>query len=147
MSSLQVATTAARRVVGITGAAQVVFGLLLWTGHLVGLLTVHMAIGLAFVLAFWALAALAGRARVRRSLVFASAFWGLLVLALGIGQQRLLPGSAHWTVKVLHLAAGLIAMALAARLTAQIRRRSIQSHARVGADSLGAKSSFQQSAS
>jgi hypothetical protein len=116
------ATTITRWIVGLTGATQVVLGILFWTGHALTLVPVHMVNGLAFVLAIWVLAAFAARLRVRRSLAIATALWGALVIALGIGQGRLLPGSAHWVVQALHLAVGLAAMSLAVRLTAAIRK-------------------------
>lgn len=120
---MQTAATIARRVVGLTGVTQVALGLLFWTHRALTLVPVHMAVGLLFVLAVWTLAGLAARAGVRLALVLLTVAWGILVLALGITQGRLLAGSAHWVVEVLHLLVGFAAMALAARLTAQIRRQ------------------------
>ena len=120
---MRITTPVARWVVGVTGVTQVALGVLFWGGRAYSLVPLHMAIGLAFVLAVWTLAALAARAGVKRGPVVLGALWGIVVLALGMTQGRLLPGPAHWVVKLLHLLVGVAAMALAARLTAEIRKR------------------------
>ena len=120
---MQTATTIAQWTVRLTGITQVVLGLLFWTNRVLTLVPLHMAIGLTFVIAVWALAAIAARAGVSPWLVAFGAAWGIVVLALGITQGRLLPGPMHWVVKVLHLLVGFAAMALAARLAGQIRKR------------------------
>jgi hypothetical protein len=43
--------------------------------------------------------------------------WGVVVVAVGITQQGLLPGDLHWIIRVLHLVIGLASMPLAAMLT------------------------------
>lgn len=120
---MQTATSVVQWIVRLTGMTQVAVGLLFWTNRALTLVPLHMAIGLAFVLALLVLAGLASRAGVGRGLVLLAALWGALVLALGMTQGRLLPGPAHWIVKVLHLLAGVAAMALAARLAGRIRAR------------------------
>jgi hypothetical protein len=120
---MQTATTVAQWVVRATGVTQVVLGLLFWAGRALALVPAHMAIGLTFVLALWTLAFIAARAGAGRGAAALAALWGAAVLALGIGQGRLLPGPAHWVVKALHLLVGVAAMVLAARLAARVRRR------------------------
>src|SRR5215207_5421619 len=120
---MRTATIIVQWIVRLTGMTQVALGLLFWTNRALTLVPLHMAIGLTFVLGVLALAGLAARAGVRRGFVALSALWGILVLALGITQGRLLPGPAHWIVEVLHLSVGIAAMVLAARLAAQIRAR------------------------
>jgi hypothetical protein len=120
---VQNATTVTQWIVRLTGITQVVLGVLFWTGRALTLVPMHMLIGLVFVLGVWALAGLAARARVSPALVLLGAIWGIVVIVLGITQGRLLPGPAHWVVRVLHLLVGLVAMVLAALLAAQIRKR------------------------
>jgi hypothetical protein len=43
--------------------------------------------------------------------------WGVIVVAVGVTQQQLLPGDLHWIVQLLHLAIGLAAMPIAALLS------------------------------
>jgi hypothetical protein len=116
-------TTTASWLVRVTGMVQVILGLTFWTGRALALVPLHMAIGLAFVLGVWMLAALAAKARTGIALAAFALLWGVVVLALGMRQGTLLPGRAHWIVQALHLAAGIAAMALASRLATRIRER------------------------
>ncbi len=120
---MQIATTTAQWVLRLTGVTQVGLGLLFWNGRALTLVPVHMIVGLLFVLSLWVLAGLAAQARVRPGLVLLAVLWGMGVVGLGIGQGSLLPGPAHWVVKVLHLLVGFAAMVVAARVAAQIRKR------------------------
>ena len=120
---MRTATTIVQWVVRLTGMTQVALGLLFWTDRALTLVPLHMAIGITFVIAGWVLAGLAARSGVRPGFVAPAALWGIVVLGLGMTQGRLLPGPAHWIVKVLHLLVGIAAMALAARLGARIRAR------------------------
>jgi uncharacterized membrane protein HdeD (DUF308 family) len=117
------ATNAGLWVVRITGIVQVILGLLFWNHRAVALVPLHMAIGLAFVLGLWTLAALATWARVRTAYAVVAALWGIIVLALGMTQGAILPGRAHWVVQTLHLIVGIAAMALGNVLAARIRKR------------------------
>jgi uncharacterized membrane protein YuzA (DUF378 family) len=61
----------------------------------------------------WASAVLAFRRHaVRIGVVLGAATWGVLTLALGLAQNRLLVGDLHWLVEVAHLLVGLGAIAL-----------------------------------
>jgi hypothetical protein len=102
---------------------QLVLGLAFWTGNATGLVDLHMLLGFLFVLGLWTMAALAARARVRPGLVALAAAWGLVVPVLGLNQQQLLPGSAHWLIEVLHLLVGVVAMGLSEALAARARSR------------------------
>ena len=93
-----------------------VLGLLFWTGRALQLVPLHMAFGLVLVLGLWSLAALAAMRDVPLSLVAGAALLGLAVLALGMTQTRILPGSGHWIIQVLHLLLGMAAMGLGERL-------------------------------
>jgi hypothetical protein len=73
--------------------------------------------------ALWTLAVLATLAQARTGLAALAVAWGLLVIILGITQQRLVAGSVHWTIQVLHLLVGLAAVAMAELLARGIRRR------------------------
>jgi hypothetical protein len=95
-------------------------GLLFWTRHALSLLPLHMAAGLALVLALWTLAALGARRGVPGWLVAVAACWGVLVIALGVTQTRLLPSSFHWVVRVAHLLVGIGAVWLAERIGRQL---------------------------
>ena len=117
------ATTTAQMLVRVTFVVQLVLGVLFWTGNALDLVPLHQTIGFLLVFGLWTLAALAARAGVRPPLVALAAVWGLLVPILGLNQDRLLTGSAHWLIEVLHLVVGLGAIGLAEALAARIKER------------------------
>ena len=114
-------TNIAQWIVRLTGPTQVVLGLLFWTGRALTLLPLHMLMGMLFVLAYLVLAGLAAWAALRPALVVLTVAWGLVIPAFGIIQSRLLPGPAHWVVKLAHLLIGIVAMIVAARLARFVR--------------------------
>jgi hypothetical protein len=118
---MNTATTVLQLLVRITAVIQIVLGVLFWTGNLVNLVPVHMLIGLVLVLSLWALAVMALVSGANRGLAALALVWGLIVVALGMMQSQLLPGSLHWIIQVLHLLVGLAALGMAERLAAGIK--------------------------
>ena len=121
--ALQIATTIARMLLGISGPTALVLGGLFWTGNALTLIPVHMLAGIALVLSLWILAILAAISGVHRGLIAFALVWGLIVPILGMTQTQLLPGDAHWAIQMLHLLIGIGAMALGqglARRTKQL---------------------------
>lgn len=128
---MKATATALRIFVGLDGLVLIALGLLFWSGNVDALIPVHMLLGIALVLALWALAVLAAVAGVNLGLVALAFVWGLIVPALGLTQTRLLPGGAHWLIQVLHLLVGITAIALAQVLAMRIiGRRTKPSGAR-----------------
>ncbi len=118
---MKTAVTAAQMLVRLTGLILIVLGLAFWTGHALGLIPVHKQIGYLFVLALWAEAAFAAPAAGAPGFVALVFLWGLVVAFLGMTQDRLLIGSAHWIIKLLHLLVALAALGLAERLAARAK--------------------------
>lgn len=104
------------------GAILIILGLIFWTGNADALIPVHMALGIALVLALWTLAALAATSGVNLGLVAVAFIWGLVTPALGLTQTRILPTQGHWIIQVAHLLVGLTAIALAQMLARATRR-------------------------
>ena len=100
----------------ICGFGAVLLGAAFWLGYARSLTQLHMALGIGVVLSLWILAALAWRDTSQRRLVAFAVFWGLLTWILGLTQTRLLPGSLHWLVQVVHLAVGGVAIMTGGRL-------------------------------
>ena len=100
----------------------IVLGLLFWTGNALNFIGLHMLLGIVLVLLLWALAIMAMRSGVSLGLVVLGIAWGVVVVALGMTQNRLLPGDAHWVIKVLHLLVGMAALGIAERLAGSINR-------------------------
>lgn len=114
-------TTIAQMTIRISGVILIILGILFWTGRALGLVSLHMLLGLVLVLALWTLALIGARAGVGAGIVSFAIVWGIIVLFLGLTQARLLPGSAHWVIQLLHLLVGLAAMGLGDRLAQRIK--------------------------
>ncbi len=123
---MKTATTIAQMLVRLMGVILIVLGVLFWTGNALTLIPVHMTAGIILVLALWTLAGLALRAGVRPGIPILAIGWGVLVPVLGVTQQSLLPGPAHWVIQVLHLLVGLGAIGQAERLGALIKQALAQ---------------------
>jgi hypothetical protein len=121
-SALQIATTIARMLLGISGPTALVLGVLFWTGNALTLIPLHMLAGMVLILSLWTLAILAAVSGVPRGLVALAIVWGLIVPILGMSQTRLLPGLLHWVIRVLHLLVGIVAMSLGQGLVSRIKQ-------------------------
>jgi hypothetical protein len=120
---MKVATTVLQMLVRVCGAIMIVLGLLFWSGNVLTLIPLHMLIGLVLVLSLWTLAILGAVVRVNPARVALAIVWGFIVPVLGVTQDRLLPGSAHWLIQILHLLVGLAAIGQAEYLARMIKGR------------------------
>lgn len=116
--------TIARGLVRLTAIVQIVLGVLFWTDNATGLIDLHQLSGIILVLSMETIVVAAARAGVDRRLVWVAGIWGVLVVVLGLSQDSLLAGSAHWVIEVLHLLVGLAAIAQAEALAIRIQRQS-----------------------
>jgi uncharacterized membrane protein len=119
---MRTATTVIRMLIRLLGLVMVVLGLLFWTGNALNFIGLHMLLGMVLVLLLWALSILAARSRVGLGLVALGVAWGVIVVALGMTQTRLLPGDFHWVIKLLHLLVGIGAVGIAERLAGSALR-------------------------
>ena len=117
------AITGIQMFVRVAGVIQILLGLAFWTGNALGLVDLHQLLGILLVLALWTQAALAQRAGVPAGMVAGAAVLGLLVVIVGLAQQSLLPGSAHWVIQVIHLLLGLGLLGLAENLATRAKAR------------------------
>ena len=106
-------TAVTRWIVRVAGLIQILLGLSFWTGHALSLVPVHMAVGMVVVLGLWATAVFAARAGAHPGLVALAIALGLVLPIVGVTQGRLLPGSLHWVIQVVHLLLGLGALRMA----------------------------------
>jgi hypothetical protein len=116
------ASTVVRVLMRACAVVLLLLGVLFWTGNATGLVPLHQFTGFVLVLALWTQAGLAYRAGVSRGLVALAAVWGLVVPVLGLAQTALLPGSAHWVIRVLHLLVGLVAVGLGEALATRVHQ-------------------------
>src|SRR4029077_7425301 len=120
---MKATATFLQMLVRILFAIQLVAGIAFWTGHALNLIPAHMLLGIAIVVCLWISAIVAAVSRVPAGIVVAAIVWGAVVIALGMTQGTLLPGSAHWVIQVLHLLLGFGAIGLNERLS-----RATQGH-------------------
>jgi hypothetical protein len=112
-----------RWLIRVCAIVQLTLGSLFWTGNATALIPLHMLTGLVLVLGLWTQAALGARAGLGLGLLGLALGWGAIVVVLGLTQDSLLPGDAHWVVQVLHLLIGLAAVGLAESIAARALRR------------------------
>lgn len=113
---MRTTTVVTQMVMRLLGLTLIVLGLLFWSGHALQLVNLHMAVGVLFVLSIWVLAGLAAKMHQSSGFIALAVVWGLIVLALGMAQRGLVPGSLHWMIRVLHLLVGLAAMGIGENL-------------------------------
>ncbi|MDB4874809.1 MAG: hypothetical protein JWM41_1255 [Gemmatimonadetes bacterium] len=106
----------------LLGVVQIVVGLGMWFGMLAGAVAFHTAVGSLFVLVLWVVAGIALFALPKRGVALFALLWGALVLWFGMAQMTLLPGSAHWAIRVAHLLVGVAAMGLLEALGGAVKR-------------------------
>ncbi len=119
---MKTAVSTLQILVRVSGAIQIILGLLFWTGNALGLLPVHIFFGSVLVLSLWTLAIMAARAGVQPGLVALALIWGLVLPIVGLTQGRLLVGPEHWIIQVVHLLLGIGAIGQAENLARRIRQ-------------------------
>ncbi len=109
----------ARMLVRLTGGVQIFLGIVFWITDADGLIPIHIANGLLFVLSLWVLIYLAARAGAPAGWILFTTAWSLLVPILGLTQANLLVGPDHWIIQVIHLLVGVGAIGLGERLASR----------------------------
>lgn len=121
---MRTSTSTALWVLRITGALQVILGVLFWTGNAGSLVPVHMVSGSILVVALWFLAFQVIQSGANPGLGYVAILWGLLTVGLGMTQTGILPGPYHWVIQVLHLLVGIAAMGLGNSAAVSMTRRA-----------------------
>ncbi|MGH7712678.1 MAG: hypothetical protein ACREOG_15410 [Gemmatimonadaceae bacterium] len=119
---MQSTTLVTMWLVRIVGIWQIVSGILIWMGRGATLVPLHMNTGYLVILGLWILAVLAWRATSKPAVAIVALLYGLLVIALGMTQARLLVGPMHWVIQVLHLVLGVAALGMADRFADRVRK-------------------------
>jgi hypothetical protein len=95
---------------------QLVMGIALWTGRGYQWVGIHRGIGLLLVFLLIVEIVIAAMRRVSAPVLALAVAWVLLLPALGMTQQRILPGDTHWIVRIIHLVVGVASAPIAAIL-------------------------------
>ena len=104
--------------------AQIVLGVLFWTGNATPLTDLHMLLGLVFALLVAVLAVLVGVRGGSPGLLVGGLALAVLLPVVGIGQTGWLAGPQHWVIQVVHLLIGLAAIAVAEAAGGRLRRQA-----------------------
>ena len=106
-------------------SVQLALGILFWTGHADQLVILDIAIGLVLVAVILVAVALRVQRAAPAPLLGLALGWSVVMPVFGLTQTRLLPGSAHLLIEVLHLLVGLIAVGLVEGLARAPMRKAV----------------------
>lgn len=104
----------------LLGVLQIVLGLLIWFGFPT-IIPVHAIIGSLFILDGWVIAVIALFDLSKRTLPLLVLLFGGAVLWFGVAQSTMLPGSMHWSIRLVHLLSGLAMLGLIESLGKAVR--------------------------
>ena len=114
-------------VLSLAGILALIFGLVLWTGMALNIISLHMLLGLLAVAALWVIGI--GQAFVRGGswiIAAGAVIVGALTGWLGMIQASLLVGDFHWIIQVIHLLLGVLTIGLGHMGAARYRRAAAQ---------------------
>jgi hypothetical protein len=102
-----------------------ILGILLWTKTIgSSLVSLHMLLGLLIALSLIILGSFIVTVKGQNIGLAIGAFvLAICMIALGLGQQSILPGSPlHWIIQVAHLLLGLLALGMAEMIAGRYKR-------------------------
>ena len=100
-------------VLRVCGALALILGLLFWSGNALGLIPIHILLGILVVLSLWVIGVGQALSRGGSWPIAAGALvLGLLLIVIGMTQSSLMAGSFHWVIQVIHLLLGVLAVGL-----------------------------------
>ncbi|MDQ2887511.1 MAG: hypothetical protein M3Y39_15665 [Chloroflexota bacterium] len=112
-------------VLRVAALLALILGILDWVGYPFGSILIHMLLGFIVVFALWILGGVMLTRKGGAGLGIGAIVLGLLVLALGLTQQQILPdpNPAHWVIQVVHLLFGLSAIGIGEMIGGRIRHQ------------------------
>lgn len=108
--------------VRLTGLLAVLLGVLIWVGMGAALVSIHMLVGIVFVVCLGVLGGLGATAGARAGSSLGAVALALVVLVVGLSQGGWLPGANHWIVQVSHLVLGVAAIGVGEMVGAALKR-------------------------
>ena len=86
---------------------QLVMGILIWMGKGTDQILLHVALGMLMVVLVVSFTVMGKAAGAPKSLAWVAVIWAIVTIAVGMEQTRVLVGSSHWLIQVVHLGLGL----------------------------------------
>jgi len=113
----------ATAVVTLAGSLALASGLAFWFGAAMGLVSMHMLLGLLTVAGLWTIGCAQARSPGGNWILAALALvLGALTIYIGLNQAAMLPGEYHWLVQTGHLILGILCIGLVHMASARQRR-------------------------
>jgi len=113
----------ASAVVTLAGLLALASGLAFWFGAALGLVSMHMLLGLLTVAGLWTIGIEQARSPGGSSILAAVALiLGALTIYIGMNQAAMLPGEYHRLVQIGHLILGILCIGLGHMAAARQRR-------------------------
>ncbi|MGH9772388.1 MAG: hypothetical protein ACRD4Q_11930 [Candidatus Acidiferrales bacterium] len=120
---MKATTIVVQTITRLVWLALIVLGALFWSGSALTLVTIHMDLGVIFVILLWIIAIFALFARAGIALPIVAIIWGFIVAIYGMMMMHLVAGGNSWPAGVVHLLIGIVGIGFAERLGASIRRK------------------------
>ncbi|HEX7359415.1 MAG TPA: hypothetical protein VF283_02885 [Bryobacteraceae bacterium] len=121
---MKVTTIVVQTIIRLVWLALIVLGALFWSGNALTLVTIHMDLGVIFVILLWIIAILALFARAGIALPIVAIIWGFIVAIYGMMMMHLVAGGNSWPAGVVHLLIGIVGIGFAEMLGARIKRKT-----------------------
>jgi hypothetical protein len=116
--------TYTRWVLRVAVVLALILGVLTWFS-IDAVVGVHMILGIIVTLSLWVLGVTAFTIKGGVPLGIVAIVWGIIVVALGLTQQGILPDpSVHWIIQVIHLLVGLSAAGIGEAIGGRYKRQS-----------------------
>lgn len=109
-------------VLRVCALVAIVLGVLFWTGNADQLRGIHILVGLLLVFSLWAIAfdGMRGPGGVGR--LVGALVVGAALVVVGLTQENVLVGGAHWVIQVIHVALALAAIGMGEAFAARTAR-------------------------
>lgn len=108
---------------GILGVVALVMGILFWTGNALGLVMIHMLLGVLIVALLLVVGI--GQAVARGGswpMAIVAIVLGAVSLWIGMSQRTMMLGSSHIVIQIIHLVLGLAMVGFGQAMASRYRR-------------------------
>ena len=116
-------------VLRVTVLANLILGIIFWTGNADNLQLLHIILGLLAVISLFTIGIAQGLRGGSFGFALATFVLGFLLAFVGLFQTRWLTGSNHWIIQVIHLLLGLGAIGLGEMIGGRYRRMTARAKA------------------
>ena len=115
--------SALRWIARLDGLAALILGVILWTGNGSDL-KLHIMLGFILTLVLLLAGLMGFFARLKPVLPLLAILWAISLPYIGFAQLKLMPGSSHAAIQVVHLLIGLCGIGVVEALGAKIARQA-----------------------